>query len=150
MWCSVLSNVLRMLLKICSVWLEITSVGLVIEEEPSSLLIPVNQLATFSCRSSCNTCIGRWYVNGSITISNSGNPYPEYSNFIFIQTDDGSLVLKVNASEALNNTRVYCKFRGSGASTASAQSETATLLVISSESFVYGILTSYDNYAVCL
>ena len=114
---------------------------MIIEENPSALLIPVNRLATFSCKSDCSRCSGRWYINESNTLRNDGHPYPEYRNFEFNRTEDGTLKVMVNASVAMNNTKFYCVFRGSGDSVDSAESETATLLVISSKL----ITTSQDE-----
>lgn len=113
--------------------------GLNIEENPSALLIPVNRLATFSCKSDCSHCSGRWYINGSNTLSINGKPYPEFQDYEFSSKTDGTLVVMVNASVAINNTDFYCIFRGRGDSNDSVRSETATLLVISSKS----IATNY-------
>lgn len=120
--------------------------GLVIEESPSTLLIPVNIEAKFSCKSDCNYCSGRWYINGSNTLDNNGNPYPEYSDFQFRRMGDGTLTVTVNASVAMNNTKFYCIFRASGDSTESASSETATLLVIPSKFFLP--YSQYQNETV--
>ena len=109
-----------------------------IQKEPSSLLIPVNEIGIFSCKALCtpNTCLGYWIINDSHT--QHKHDY-ELKGFTFhtqrnSSNDEYTLMLTVNASEAVNNTRMYCEYSGSGDNDNDiAYSMTATLLVISSK-----------------
>lgn len=110
-----------------------TAEALSIEESPASLLVPVNFLGIFSCKAAnCNDCSGRWFINGMNSLLHNHDPDPDFveKGFTFL-SGDGELTLIVNASEAVNNTRIYCAFEGSGFSTDYAASQEATLLVIS-------------------
>lgn len=110
-------------------------------EEPSSLLIPANEIGTFSCQALCVThqCTGHWLINNSYShTSHMYEPKVELlmKGFMFPANENSGdeyiLKLVVNASESVNNTDVRCEFDVSGSSE-TVQSMPATLLVISSK-----------------
>ena len=100
---------------------------LIIEKEPSSLLIPANEIGVFSCQASCH-CNGYWIVNG--TRHHSINTHRMISNYA---ESRGTLTLTVNASEAMNGTSVQCNYEENGIGTGYNYSERVYLLVISSK-----------------
>ena len=127
--------------------------AIVIEKQPSSLLIPVNEIGVFSCVASCSSpqCVGRWRINDSYAHPyNSNEPDEMFVNMGFMFPPDQTyqnqhtLTLMVNASEAVNNIRLQCEFRVG--ITEYASSETANLLVIPG---MY-INTAYATYAYLL
>lgn len=103
-----------------------------IEEHPMSLLIPVNATAVFTCKADCaEKCHMYWVING-----NNLDTQQERSQtgFIFSVDREGEnkyiTMLSVNATEAINNTEVYCVFEKIGDIDDSNHSLTATLLVV--------------------
>ena len=112
---------------------------IVIEEQPSSLLIPVNEIGVLSCAASCfpSQCVGRWKINGDYTHPYNEQPSEMFVNLGFIFPPDQThgnkrtMTLMVNASEAVNNMTIGCEFEISIHEY--NLSETATLLVISGE-----------------
>ena len=111
-------------------------VGLEIVANPSSLLVPVNEEGAFTCKARCNQCSGNWIVNDSFIISASKKDQLTGKGFQFFEDrwngNELTMMLTVNASEAVNNTNISCEFdpNGDGDSIPSAR---ATLLVISSK-----------------
>ena len=113
---------------------------IVFEEQPSSLLIPVNEIGVFSCAASCSPsqCVGRWTINGHYTHPYGNQPSDVFVKLGFIFPPDRSqgnkhtMTLMVNASEAVNNMTIACEFELNPHSEYNL-SETATLLVISGE-----------------
>ena len=102
-------------------------------EEPSTLLLPVNEIGTFYCKAQCNhRCSAFWEINGSdfkpgmsrmkqeLTQGNSSVPY--------------TLILTVNASEAINNTRIDCRYQVDGNRFEIDHSTTSALLLVESGS----------------
>lgn len=108
-------------------------VGIEIVANPSSLLVPVNEMGAFTCKARCNQCLGNWIVNDSFTFRRD---QLIEKGFRFLEDrwngDELTMMLTVNASEAVNNTSISCEFdpNGDGDSVPSAR---ATLLVISSK-----------------
>lgn len=113
--------------------LTIPNVGQVIEEHPLSLLIPVNTTAVFTCKADC---AGRcsniyWHIDGN----DLHNPQERSQTGFIFSVDRESenkyiTMLSVNATEAINNTDVYCVFEKSGDNDDNNHSLTATLLVV--------------------
>ena len=99
---------------------------LIIEKEPSSLLIPANEIGVFSCQARCH-CNGYWKVNG--TRHHSINTRRMISNYT---ESSGTLTLTVNASEVMNNTSIQCNYEENGIRTGYNYSKIVYLLVISS------------------
>ena len=104
-----------------------------IEEHPSSLLIPVNEIGVFSCVANCSNsqCRGVWLINGDYTHPYSDEPEERFVNMGFMFPSDQppvgnlhTITLMVNASEAVNNTTIRCEFD------LGVSSDPATLLVI--------------------
>ncbi len=118
----------------CFMHISVSLAGaIVIEEQPSSLLIPVNEIGVFTCSARCSSqdqCVGLWRINGSYTHPYNNIPAEMFVNlgFMFppdqIHGDLHTITLMVNASEAVNNTEICCEF-GLGISC-----EPATLLII--------------------
>ena len=108
-------------------------VGIEIVANPSSLLVPVNEVGTFTCKARCNLCTGRWIVNNSF-IFRRDQLIEKGIQFLEDRWngDELTMILTVNASEAVNNTNISCEFdpNGDGDSVPSAS---ATLLVIRSK-----------------
>ena len=100
---------------------------LIIEKEPSSLLIPANEIGVFSCQARCS-CNGYWKVNG--TRHHSINTRRMISNYT---ESSGTLILTVNASEAMNNTSIQCNYEENGIGIGYNYSAIVYLLVISSK-----------------
>jgi hypothetical protein len=98
--------------------------------------VPVNEVGVFTCTARCNSCSGNWIVNGSYTISGPARQQLMRKGFRFHENhsngDKLTMMLIVNASEAVNDTRVSCEFEPNGDGD-SVPSATATLLVISGE-----------------
>ena len=115
---------------------------ILIEREPSSLLIPANETGEFTCRAHCMLypCLGYWIINSSLVQESRSRSQFELKGFMFPdiqQTDAGvfTLRLTVHASVAVNNTRISCQFIAiaNGHVHDSSHSKTATLLVITGE-----------------
>lgn len=100
-------------------------------EHPSSLMIPVNAVGSFSCACNDSRWRGYWIINGSYIDSNDKRSKFEEIGFSF--TKNGSAyTLTVNASEAINNTLLFCDFEPIGNNlNSSISTMNAMLLVIS-------------------
>ena len=103
---------------------------------PSSLLVPTNEIGVFTCRASCIPCSGHWIINSMYT-----DPQTQFiqKGFIFPPNEESEseliMMLKVNASEVVNNSVISCEFDPDGGEGTRARSNPATLLVITSEVF---------------
>ena len=109
-----------------------------IEEQPTSLIIPSLENATFSCKALCEnyTCLGYWIIDNQLTKNPSVKSDLEANGYYFppAQSNNMSkytLTMTVNASESMNNTTIRCMFTPSGHHGDSVLSNTVTLLVIS-------------------
>ena len=111
-----------------------------IVQEPSSLLIPVNEAGVFSCKAVCNTtCFGAWIINGSYLqdgtearrqLESQGfnlSISPQWNNLLREYT----ITLLVNASETVNNTDIQCAYSLPGDFNLNVKSKSAKLLVLS-------------------
>ena len=102
---------------------------------PSSLLVPINEIAVFTCKArSCFSCSGYWVINSSYTevpdeFIAKGFTFPPMQN----DSDELLMTLLVNASEVINNSVISCEFDPSGGRGSRIQSRRATLLVIASK-----------------
>ena len=116
--------------------LDLYLVGLEIVADPSSLLVPVNEVGAFTCKARCRLCSGNWIINDSFSISENARDQLIRKGFQFLEDrwneDELTMMLIVNVSEAVNDTSISCEFdpNGEGDSILSAA---ATLLVINSE-----------------
>ena len=123
---------------------------IVIEEHPSSLLIPANEVVTFKCRANCLhatvPCGGYWFLNRThnfhptIGIDNCSTlSGTQICHSLKVKQNSSGfwqeLTLTVNASVYVNDTEISCRYRPSGDTTSDKRviSKSATLLVISSE-----------------
>ena len=116
---------------------------LTILENPSSLLIPVNEIGVISCKAYCaqQQCTGHWLINDTYTHSNSVyQPKSDFTTKGFTfpphqwNRNELILMLNVNMTKAINNTEIYCEFDGNTIYNGSyVQSEIATLLMTSSK-----------------
>ena len=111
------------------------SQNITIVEHPSSLLIPVNTTAIFSCTAhvqctsqSC-TLTGHWIVNGNFYSSNTDRND-------MVDKITLSLTLNVSEAQAHNNSNIHCQFDVVG-NTGLENSAEATLLVIGGEILLY-------------
>ena len=98
---------------------------------PSPLLIPANEIGMFSCKALCEgfQCTGFWIINDTQRITvNEQRMMSHYSS----SGNEYTLTLTVNASEAMNNTRIQCKYEASGNVHGITRSATVSLFVISS------------------
>ena len=113
----------------------IHAVGLEIVAHPSSLLVPVNEIAVFTCKAhSCFSCSGYWIINGLYAeppdeFTSKGYSFPPMQNY----SDELLMTLLVNASEVVNNSVISCEFDPSGGIGSRIKSGRATLLVITSK-----------------
>ena len=105
-----------------------------IVKEPSSLLIPANEIGVFSCKALCDgfQCNGFWVING--THRNVVDEDRMVSNYSRAPNgNEYTLTLTVNASEAMDNTRVHCKYEAlTGNMNGISRSTMVYLFVISS------------------
>lgn len=109
----------------------------IFEEEPLSLLIPVNHTAHFSCKIRCISsipCSCYWGIN-STYYSDKKHFEEELNGFHTISHLDNNhcmLILHINISQKINNTIISCLYEPTG-DRLSKYSGTADLLVISSK-----------------
>ena len=103
-------------------------------KQPSSLLIPVNERGVFSCKARCDqyTCNGYWILNGTIHKSLINEPR-RTSTYLGNDNNEYTMTLTVNASEAMNNTRIQCQYVANGDNDGENHTATVQLLVISSK-----------------
>ena len=111
-----------------------------VEEHPSSLLIPGNKTAVFSCKAHCHSkqgCLVFWVINGNDTETKEKCSSFKQKGFAFSTekevvngTFNYNMTLTINATRANNNTNMHCVFEETGDDGGSAHSETATLLVV--------------------
>ena len=107
-----------------------------IVKEPAPLLISANKIGVFSCKAFCNgflSCFGYWIINNKsrYTITES----QMNSNFT-TNENENTLTLTVNASEAMNNTSIRCRYEANGDHEGFDESETVLLFVISSTQII--------------
>lgn len=107
-----------------------------IEEEPSSLIIPANHTAHFSCKIRCNStpCSACFWAINNTHFSDQQDLEEQLNDFhAIIEVDNNHcmLVLHVNISEEVNNTTIYCGYGPMGDNESIKYSKTANLLVIS-------------------
>ena len=111
-------------------------------KHPLPLLVPVNKIGDFSCI--CNGTMicsgGNWVINGSHIEFNDYVEHHKFEEkgFTFHESEkNGSqytYALSVNASEAINNTVIFCNFEPQGDNDSKVfASMDAKLLVISSK-----------------
>ena len=99
-----------------------------IVKEPAPLLISTNKIGAFSCKALCNgfpSCSGYWILNNK----------PRYTiseRRMNSSLENDTLTLTVNASEAMNNTSIRCRYEANGNHDSFNESETVFLFVISS------------------
>ena len=108
--------------------------GQEIVKEPLPLLIPVNKSGTFSCKALCFgfQCSGFWVIDG-VQPHGAVNEHGMRSHF-YHSNDEYTLTLTVNASEAMNNTSIKCRYENlSGRGFHIIDSDTVYLYVISSK-----------------
>ena len=120
-----------------------------IVQEPSSLLIPVNEAGVFSCKAVCNTtCFGVWIINGSyLQDGTEARRQLESQGFnlsIPPQWNESlreyTIKLLVNASKPVNNSDIQCASSPYGIDfNLNVISKSAKLLVLSSK------LRSHNN-----
>ena len=100
---------------------------------PSSLLVPVNEIGVFTCKARCRSCSGYWVINDLYT--EIKDQFIE-KGFIFppMQQSDSEILmtLRVNASEVVNDSTIYCEFDSTGGEGCRNDSRRAKLLVITS------------------
>ena len=106
-------------------------------KEPLPLLIPVNESGTFSCKALCFgfQCSGFWIIDG---VQHEAVDEHGMRSHFYNSNDEYTLTLTVNASEAMNNTSIKCRYENlSGREFHIIDSDTVYLYVISSEEKVY-------------
>ena len=115
-------------------------VGQIIKEHPLSLLIPTNQIGSFSCRAICrpNACNGFWIVDDYHSQLAGDAAHLESRGFTITHaqltnqtTNEYSLALTVNASLSVNNSQIVCEFTIMGIDASHNRSTPATLIVLS-------------------
>lgn len=109
----------------------------VLEAQPSSLLIPVNQVAVFTCTADCSLrCLGRWIINDTYPHDDNSDLKLQGKGLSFpVVPDNGTkytIRVVVNASLSTNNTNISCEFHSPGNDDYILSSE-STLLVIAGE-----------------
>ena len=108
-------------------------------KEPSSLLIPINEIGNFSCHAHCEgfLCTGFWNINDEphepVTRFNNQGMSSQLNATMNGNVNMYTLTLTVNASEAMNNSIIQCEFEATGIRTSYNQSARVNLFVISSE-----------------
>ena len=106
-------------------------------KEPLPLLVPVNKTGVFSCKALCVgfQCNGYWIIDGvQYTMVNK---HRMMSHFYSPNGSEYTLMLTVNASEVMNNTRIQCRYEAlSGKMNGITHSATVHLFVISSKKFI--------------
>lgn len=100
--------------------------------------MPINEIAVFTCKArSCFSCSGYWIIDGLYS-----DPPDQFIakgfTFLPMQQSDNELLmtLKVNASEVVNNSVIWCEFDPNGGEGSRVQSRHATLLVIASKNYI--------------
>lgn len=128
--------------------------GQEIVKEPSSLLLPVNKIGVFSCKALCESyqCLGFWVVNDSVSDFQNNTVPGMYYRFQGNMTAGYTLTLTVNASEALNNTRIRCRYEpGGNRDGQHPHSTTAYLLVVTSTCPIkYSVAKQKCNYQLII
>lgn len=97
-------------------------------EGPSTLLLPVNENGTFSCKALCDhVCSAYWVINGSDLPPDMLRMHQQYDG----NTSVGyTLTLTINASHTFNNTRIACRYEANGVRDDIDLSTSAFLFVI--------------------
>ena len=103
---------------------------------PSSILVPVNTIASFECIAYCvNECEGVWLIGGhSTAYDHQKLPFIEEGfDFPDSPATDGTFrtTITVNASAVLNNTQLWCHVRNTLNTAEDALSHIAVLKVLS-------------------
>lgn len=102
---------------------------------PSSIVIPVNTVATFECIAYCTkVCEAVWYIRSTPT----ANPYgrrpfiQEGFSFPYTPPTDGiyQTTISVNASTSVNNTELWCTVDNDGFPLEYARSDISVLYVL--------------------
>ena len=122
---------------------------MIIEENPLSLSIPVNELAVFTCKGKCERKCSNvyWVINGTDANYRYEKPLAQFvqMGFTFSRDQESQYIynttLTVNATKAVNNTDVSCVFEDHG--TASNHSLNATLKIIAGRNKYNKSLTAY-------
>ena len=113
-------------------------------KEPLSLLVPVNKTGVFSCKALCVGfhCNGYWIIDGvQHTVVNQ---HRMMSHFYSPNGTEYMLMLTVNASEAMSNTSIRCRYEAlSGNMNGIIHSATVYLFVISSKKILLSYLQSH-------
>ena len=102
-------------------------------KEPLSLLVPVNTSGTFSCKALCVgfQCSAFWIIDG---VQHGAVNEPGMWSHFDHSNGEYTLTLTVNASEAMNNTSIKCRYENlSGRRFHIIDSDTVYLYVISSK-----------------
>ena len=117
--------------------LRVIDVGPLIQKEPSSLLIPNNEIGHFSCHAQCKgfLCTGYWIISEKPqqTNFNKQGMWPWLTHSVNGSVYTYTLTLTVNASDAMNNTTIQCEFEATGDRNDFNQSAIVKLFVISSK-----------------
>lgn len=107
---------------------------------PSSILVPVGNVAVFECTAYCDEiCSINWYIGGTSTAHRFQRELFLEKGYIFSDTIEPPTSrsgiytsrLGVNASVRVNNTHIYCAVEIDLEYTLRNTSNTAVLLVVS-------------------
>ena len=118
--------------------------GQIIQENPSSLLIPSGHIGTFTCKAVCVNfaCLGYWIINNSSTqnqrvMSDLENKGFSFTHVQMINQNGYVLTMTVNATETVNNSEIQCKFLPSGDIDGRAISDPPANLIVLSGKNLY-------------
>ena len=112
---------------------------IVIKDDPQSLLIPIGEIGTFTCKADCFQCSNYWIINSDIYHTSEDGHTDLVTKGFTISSNNSRLLnesvmtLTVNASEAVNHSSIRCLFEPIGVPGPDVLSNTAILLVIASE-----------------
>ena len=103
----------------------------IVEQHPISLRVSVGEIAVFTCKARCEQpCTTYWVINGTDAYIEDEDSFVQMG-FTFSRDKESQNIynatLTVNATNAVNNTNLYCVFDNNG----SNHSLTATLRIIS-------------------
>ena len=105
----------------------------IVEQHPISLCISISEIAVFTCKARCEQpCTNiYWVINGTDAYNEDEDSFVQMG-FTFSRVKESqnmyNATLTVNATEAVNNTNLYCVFENHDGSN---HSLTATLKIIS-------------------
>ena len=81
-------------------------------EEPSTLLLPVNQIGSFTCKGRCDhECSAYWVINSSDLLQNTSRMHQHFHGDT---SRVHTLTLNINASDTFNNTEIRCRYEPNG------------------------------------